>query len=344
MVSRSIVTSPGNPPPVGVDLQSSEMQEWLYSIYERTMGQGGVFPSLRISSPNSGDAVFTNENFYQELLTLNCGIYSNYTSDNGNIIYGFAANVRRSGGEAFVVAGQLNAWSTDNGQAAFGANLVAVGSRYHTGALFAQELSPVPSNDDNRSVKVGSELVWISFADKTGTIGADRYNYSSRGIRFSSITSLIGELEGWGVGMQFLTNSMEVENAPNWSAADTYLPGQLVFYVAGGRYYRAIQSSINQVPAPVSAYWVLQLDNKAIGIDFSTLSVGTMAKIGSAVRVRDTMRIDYNAEGTIGQLFDVATGRMVLVSNLALGAAPADRVLEVDVITGFLYRFNVFLI
>lgn len=351
MPAQTQTTTASAPPNPGVPFDSAEWQEWFYRLYERTGADGGVFPKLSLSSPKNGTFSFTNENFYQMLATVDMGIYSNYTSDNGNIIYGFACNVRRSGGTALTVGGQINAWGdaygTGKEYGVFGANLVAVGPIGHEGALIGVEISPVRYGSATTSAKIGTELVFINRTDNGGPapdgLGSNRYNYYSFAHRVTSQPrSPSGEFCGWNVGLGFLTDSMDECNPPAWSAVVAYQAGQMV--TSGGAPYRAIQASVNQVPAAISAYWVPTGSAKAICIDFSTLSLQTMGRIGSAIRLRDTMSIDYDVTGAIGQFYDVGTGRMVLVRNSGLGAPPADRVLEVDVVTGFLYRFNVFLI
>lgn len=350
MPVQTQTTQAAPPPPPGMDFGSAEWQQWFYKLYERTGADGGLFPKVSLSSDKDGTFSFTNENFYQMLATTNMGIYANYTSDNGNIIYGFACNVRRSGGSALTVGGQINAWGdaygTGKAWGVFGANLVAVGPIGHEGALIGAEISPVRYGSATTSAKIGVELVFINRTDNAGNapdgLGSNRYNYYSTGLRVTSQPrSPLGEYCGWNVGIGFITDSLDEVLPTAWSAVVAYQAGQVV--TSGGVVYRAIQASLNQLPAAVSAYWVPS-SSSALGIDFSTMSVGTMARMGSAIRLRDTMRIDYDVTGAIGQLYDVATGRMVLVSNLGLGAPPASRVLEVDVVTGFLYRFNVFLI
>lgn len=331
------------PPPSNED--AGEMQRWLYSLYDKALRDGGSFPKLTVSSANDGDFKLEAHNLWQDLITANRGIYVDYSTANSNIVYGFACNVRRTNGpdvDGFVVGGQINAWACDNAAAAFGGNILSLGSRRHTGALIGCEFSAVPENDNSLAPKIGGEYVWISRANFNGAIGSNRYNYFSRAMRIGSIASLIGELEGWNVGVQFVSGGLNAENPPTWDATINYAAGQTVIYL--GAYYKAIIGNLNQVPAAVSAYWVPHRSAGAIGVDLSSLDITTMGNVASAFRVRDTMRYDFNAEGTVGQFYDPFTTRMVLVSNLGLGAAPADRVLEVDVITGFLYRFGVFLI
>lgn len=343
------------PPPEPEEVKGPEgvgaMQRWLYSLYETTLKDGGSFPKVSVTSPNDGAGSFTNENLFQDLVTLDRGLYSNYFTDKNVIAYGFACNVRRSGGAALTVGAQINAWGdptgTGKGEGVFGANFVALGPRGHTGALIGIEVSPAEFNDSTVAPKIGVESVFINRQDLGAAVlaglGANLYNYNSKCFSVSSIPrSSAGEFCGWYTGLQFGPGSLDASNALAWNAVTTYQTGQLVTYLGG--YYRAIAPSLNQIPAPVSAFWVFYLNNLAIGVDFSITDIATMARISSAIRLRDTMRIDYDAQGVIGQFYDPFNGRMVLCSNLGLGAPPLDRVLEVDVLTGFLYRFNVFLI
>lgn len=317
--------TPQPPPNPGISRESVEWDDWFYKLYQMLLEDGGVFPVLRVQG-KEGTASFTaDKNMFQRLLSLDSGLYVDYYSDNGNIIYGYAANVRRSGGNNLTVAAQLNAWAPKGGNGAvFGIATTALGADLFTGPLIGMETTPANVYHDNRAAKVGLDAVFKDRGDGATTVnglGSDRYNYySSAHWITSQPRSSTGERCGWTRGISFLGECLDSQVPPAWNAAVIYATGMVV--TSGGLAWQAIQPSVNQAPAVPSAFWVQHTPAGtaalAIGIDFSSLPVGTLARISSAIRLRDTMRIDYDTTGNVGSYFDPATALMRLVN---LGAA-----------------------
>lgn len=313
------------PPPLDVDggINSTEWSQWFYQLYDKLLQNGGVFPAVRVQGKDGIGSFTADKNMFQRLLTLDCGLYSDYYSDNGNIIYGFAANVRRSRGDNLTVGAQINAWAPEGGAGfIFGIAAVALGAKNFTGPLVGMETNAANVYDNNQSAKVGLDSVFKDRGDGETTVlgglGSDRYNYFSSAYWVTSqARSATGERCGWTRGMSFLGQCLDEQVPPAWSAVITYHTGQVV--TSGGLCWQAIQDSLNQAPAVPSAFWVQHTaagtTALAIGIDFSALSTTTIGRISSAIRLRDTMRIDYDVTGAIGTYFDPTVGLFRLANN-----------------------------
>lgn len=338
---RGISPDPLLPPPQGGQLSDPAWTRWFFQLYQMLMADGATFPKVGVQGRERVGHL-ANHNLFQELITLDCGMYSDYTSASGSIIYGFAANVKRSAGTAFVVGQQINAWGDTGTGSVFGQALVAVGQNNFTEALIGSESMTFNMYNDNRNAKWGYNAV---FANKgpTPVLGGNRYNYFACGMVFSSEQrdAVVNEFCGWTRGLLFVDWSLDSQNPPAWNAAVTYGGGQVV--LSGGQCWQSIQANVNQLPAFVSVYWVPNsgagdANARAIGIDFSSMGVTTIARMGSAIRLRDTMKFGWESSGVIYSQFDPALGRLTLVGNAA------NARLAVDVATGFLYRNGVFLI
>lgn len=310
------------PPGPNVPKDSEGWDNWFYRLYQMLLEDGGVFPALRVQGKDGTGSFTADKNMFQELLSLDCGLYSDYSSDNGNIIYGFAANVRRSRGNNLTVGAQLNAWGPKEGfGSVFGIATEAHGNDPFTGALIGIETTPISKYNNNTSAKLGMDAVFkdrLDGATSVSVLGSDRYNYYSSAHWISSqARSLTGERCGWTRGVSFIGQCLDEQNPPAWNAVVNYSAGQVV--TSGGLAWQAIQSSLNQVPAVPSAYWVQHTPagtfSGAIGIDFSSVPVSVIARTASAMRLRDGMAIHYDCTGAIGSLFDNVAGVMRVVEN-----------------------------
>lgn len=320
---------PGLPPSARVPRDAHSWDEFYYKIFSTLYDDNGArFPKVSITGKDGTGTFSADKNMFQDLLSLDCGLYSDYTSDNGNIIYGFAANVRRSAGDAYTVGAQLNAWAPVGGRGPiFGIATTALGADRYTGPIVGMETTPANVYNDNRSAKVGLDAVFKDRGDGVTTVngvGADRYNYYSSALWVTSQPrSSTGEKCGWTRGLSFLTECLDAQTPPAWSAVVTYSAGMVVS--SGGVLWQAIQTSLNQVPAVPSVYWVQHTGAgvvaNAIGIDFSAVPAVTLGRTASAIRLRDTMRIDYEVTGTLGSWFDPAVG-LFRVADLRGAAAP----------------------
>lgn len=333
------------PPPLSDgDVNSPEWRKWFQSLYDATTREGAWLPEVKIGGPAGIKKLWADKYMEQELISIDGGLFSDYSSGNGNIIYGFAANVRRSGGNAPTVGAQFNAYS-GRGVSTYcwGIATEAWIEPGATGGAIGTEPAIISKDPNNTSAKWGVDSV---FADRSGdntppSLGDNRFNYSAFGYVVSGRErSALGEFCGWAKGMWFNEHSLDAQNPRTWNATDVYRPGEVV--TSGGQAWQCITANTNQLPALVSNYWVLHNAGGtaclAIGIDFSSLDLTTIGRMSSAIRLRDGMRIHWEVSGVIGTYFDVTLGRLVLVENAGIPW------LAVDVINGDLYRNGVFLI
>lgn len=332
------------PPPQGTPIDDPSWQEWFLEVFNAVGRDGTRASSLGIRGPTR-QVTFTGEFDFQELATVNAGLYSNYTSSNGNPIYGFASNVRRSAGNAATSGGQFNGWGGKQlSGAVVGSGGAAIGEDGFQGVLIALNAAVVNQTRDNIASKVGG---LFNFSNRFGAtvsgLGANQYNYYSHAMRVvSQPRSSVGEFCGWSVGLQFLSDSLDATTPRAWSAVITYSSGEVVS--SGGLAWKAIQPSLNQVPAAVSAYWVQHTYAGAaclaIGIDFSCLSVQTMTRMSAAMRLRDGMAIQWEVTGAISTLFDVGA---VPNPRWVIRNQGVER-LGFDTTNGDIYKNGVFLI
>lgn len=325
------------PPDPSVDVNDPGWHKWFYNLYERTLKDGGIFTKVKVEGKD-GTATFSAERMWFRALTLDAGLYVNYTSDNGNIIYGFAAAVRRSGGKSLTVGAQLDAIGGRNaGDAVFAAALEAWGEPGFQFPIIGAEIAAINQSNNNVSAKTGLAIIFKDRPDGATTVidglGSNFYNYDSAGIVFDAQgNSATGELCGWSRGMQFIGSSLNTQTPRAWSAAASYQAGMVVS--SGGVLWQAIGNSLNQVPAAGSVYWVqhttiaVGLTEQAIGIDFSSLPLATIANISDAIRLRDGMGFGWDAFGAIRTWFDFTNGRHVLSDN------SGTRRFQVDVASG----------
>jgi hypothetical protein len=322
------------PPDPSTDVNDPAWHKWFYNLYERTLKDGMLGTKVAVQGKD-GTATFSPERMWFRALSLDSGLYVNYTSDNGNIIYGFAAAVRRSGGKSLTVAAQLDAIGGRNaGDAVFAAALEAWGEPGFMFPLVGAEAAIINQSNANVSAKTGLAVIFKDRPDGATTVvdglGSNFYNYDSAGLVFDAQgNSATGELCGWSRGIQFIGSCLNTQTPRAWSAVATYTAGMVVS--SGGVLWQAIVNSINQVPAAGSAYWVqhttgaVGLTEQAVGIDFSSLPLGTLANISNAIRLRDGMSFAWDAFSAITTFFDFTNSRMVLCDN------SGNRQLQVEV-------------
>lgn len=338
---------PSAPPPEGVPFDDPAWAQWFQKVFQSVGRDGGTFSKVVIKG-QTRDGSINPTDLFQDLLTLDVGMYSNYTSSNGNPIYGFAANVRRSAGKAGVTGGQFNGWGNsglDGNVSAVGVGGGAFGEERFLGSLFSLLGTVTNKTHDNVSSKVGVNL---AFQDRlgaaVGSLGSNQYNYYSHAARITAQSrSSVGEYCGWSVGIQFLGECLDQSTPRAWNAAVTYAAGEVV--TSGGLAWKAIQPSLNQAPAVPSAFWVQHtaagVAVLGIGIDFSCLSAQTLARMAAAIRLRDTMAFQWDVTGAIGSFYNPAAApnpRLVICDQ-----AGVERV-GLDVTNGDIYKNGVFLI
>lgn len=320
----------------GISDNEGQVGKYFNDLFNATLKDGGTFPKVNIEGDNF-TSTFSNENMWFEALTLNSGLYVNYTSQNGNIIYGFGCNVRRQAGKAFTVAAQLNAWAGRGaGAAVFGAAIQAVAEPGFVEAIIGSEV--LTGNEESASInrKWGINPVFANRVNIGGPmplgIGSDRYNYNTAAFVLTSQTrSSTGEKCGWTRGLQFIGDCFDQQIPPNWSATQFYTAGMVV--ISGGRVWHAKLDNLNQAPAVPSTYWSYNspagTTAYAIGLDFTLITNGP--RMASAIRLTDYMYIHWEATGTIGSYYDSVQGLHILSAN---NGAPR---LMVDVVNGFLW-------
>lgn len=338
-------------PPVGtVPLTDEAWRRWFTDIVWPVIGAGvgqsgvqGTFPQLQV-----GRASFTNENSFQELLNLNQGLYVTYFTTAQNIVYGFACNVHRAAGAQFTVGAQINAWGEVGSTGdVFGIASTALAQPLSgTRNLICEEPDIANLCSSSLGAKWGINPVFKDRGDGAATpgeggIGSNLYNYFSCGMVFTSqARTASGEFCGWNVGIQYLGGSVDAAKPPAWSATVTYQPGQCV--LSGGFVWKAIVSNLNVAPV-AGATWVqysLTSTLYAVGIDFSCVDTTTMARMWSAIRLRNTMAVHWEETGAIATYMDSANSRHVLSANYNVGLGVYTRNLQVDVTNGNLWVAN----
>lgn len=343
MPTTAVSPDPLSPPQANVPLTDPAWHRWFYSLYEKLLKDGGNFPKLGIQGPE-GIAKVTTENQFQRLINFDHGWYVNYSANNGNILYGYACNVRRSSGDAFTVGAQLNAWAARGCTGGvWGIATEAWGLDGFLGGLCGIEPAIINKYNDNRSAKWGIYSIFRNRSDATApVVGQNRYNYWTIAHYIDATPrSSAGECSGWTKGIFFSDQCLDGQNPIPWNNTSFFVAGQVV--TNGGFTWQAITTSQNQVPAAISAYWVRHdyAGNRAlaIGIDFSSFSTVSMPRTFAAIRLRDTMQIQWESTGAVASWFDQGgSNRMVLVGNAG------TQWLSVDITNGRLYRNGVFLI
>lgn len=313
------------PPQAVTPLDDEAWRRWLTEVVWPLIGAGvtgsgnqGTFPQLQI-----GKARFTSPNAFQELLSVDQGLYVNYSATDNNIIYGYACNVHRSGGAPFVVAAQLNSWIDAKGcSGIFGMVTQVVSAPFlDSMPMVGAEIDVGNQTSTHEAAKWGLDIV---FKDRTGAtpaegLGSNFFNYYAEAVVLSAqARSGAGEFCGWNCGVDFLDGSLDASSVPAWSATTTYSAGMIVS--SGGTTFKAIQTSLNQLPAAVSAYWVqhgvaASTANLAVGIDFSSTSTTGMGRIASAIRLRNTMLVHWEESGAIGTAMDANNAILRLCDN-----------------------------
>lgn len=152
----------------------------------------------------------------QRLLTIDFGYYSNYTSGVGDIIYGFASDVKRSAGSSFTVAAQFSAYANNSSVsgACFGLVTQAWNRPGAATDLAGGELAIINETSSLVSNKVGLNVVFKDRADGQaailGTLGTNGYNWNSKAIWITSQTrSTVTEYCGWRFGIHFDIDALD---------------------------------------------------------------------------------------------------------------------------------------
>lgn len=328
-VFEHAVTKPVNAqiygPPQHAPLTNDAWRQWFTKVVWPLIGKGiensgvqGTFPQLQV-----GNARFTRENEFQELINLDQGLYVNYTSSVQNIIYGFACNVRHSGSSAYTVGAQINAWGEVGSTGdVFGLATTST-AQPQSGVrnLIGYEPDIGSNCDANTGVKWGINPVFKNRGDGATNaadgLTSNYYNYMAEGMVFTSqARSALGEYCGWSTGIDFLDGWCDQASVPAWSSSATYGEGEIVS--SGGVLWKAIVSNTNVTPA-VGPTWVQRTysgtNNLAVGIDFSSMSTTSMGRMASAIRLRSTQLVHWEETGAVGTSFNATTSVLGLCVN-----------------------------
>lgn len=346
-------------PPQGlVPLTDDSWRRWLTEVVWPIIGAGwaGSDPQGTFSQLQVGKAQWTSENAFQELINVDQGIYVTYSSTVQQIIYGFACNVHRSGGNSFTVGAQINAWGERGSTGdVYGIACTALVQPFSDPRnIIAFEPDVANAANNNTGQKWCINTVFKDRGDGAtnttqGTSTGNRFNYAAYAwVLTSQARSADMERCGWGVGMQFLDGWCDLMTPRVWSSTVAYIPGDIVS--SGGVNWKCIIFNTNSTPTSINTNWV-QYGNatdggsaqaSAVGIDFTPLSATTMSRMVSAIRLRNTMVLHWEETASVGTYMDSANGRHVLSANWNTGTTSYVRQLQVDVSTGVLWVNNGF--
>jgi len=154
----------------------------------------------------------------QNLLWVDSGMYSGYSSSASDIIYGFASNVTRTGGNFHTVGAQFSGYAgANNSQATFGVVTQAINLAGFSSDIVGGEFAAC-NFTNNLNAKVGIDVVFKNRFDGqtaiTGVLGSNTYNYNSKAIIISSqIRSTVGEYCGWKYGIKFDEHALDHDTA-----------------------------------------------------------------------------------------------------------------------------------
>jgi hypothetical protein len=150
-------------------------------------------------------------------------VYQNYTSSRAaGQLFGFAANIKRNGGNAKVVPAQLNGYALDAGTATvWGVATQAVTGDETTdpagsSALVGGEFAVVSQYHNNSANLHGAHLVFKNRFDSQpevlhGAIGSNAYNRNAVALKIDAQSRPAGSgaFTGWCKGIYFTSNGLD---------------------------------------------------------------------------------------------------------------------------------------
>lgn len=327
------------PPPQGTPMSDPRWQDWFGKVYDTLLSNGGSFPKITMQGKRKSYTISTEQLDQDDVVTINCGFYSNWVTNSGNISYGFASNVRRSYGDNIVVGGQFSGYSNAgvNRAIIFGGNFAAIGELGSASSLVGLEINAATKDPNSKSSKFGITFVTATYS-AFGGLGNNLYNYRCYAMSIdSNPRSATNEFCGWNIALLFQPNGLDVSSALVWNAVDTYTAGDIVSNA--GVLWLAQGTSTNAIPPFSPGSWVQRsvtpgygTTNYAVGIDFSMLNALALSRIWSAIRLTSLLPIHWDSAGSVGSFYDGPNNRMVVVSNMG-GGIPV-RLMEVETNTG----------
>lgn len=300
-------------------------------------GPQGTFPKLQI-----GTTTISPIGTPQAGLLFDQTVLVEVTDTRNAILYGGVFSiVGAASGASQVVGAQIDGTVSAHSGATevWGAALEAIA--YPNTATNIVGIEPAVVNFNDNAPLLAKWGVNPVFKDRTDTatasfngLGSNYYNYFAEAVVLTAqARSTDGEFCGWNCGLDFLDGCLDTSTVPAWSSTFTYSPGMIVS--SGGVLWKAIQTSLNQAPIAGSAYWVQHTyagtTNLAVGIDFSSMSTTSMARMASAIRLRSSMYMHWDETGAVGTLFNATTSIHHVCDN------QGNLRLGVDVGTGLIY-------
>lgn len=247
----------------------------------------------------------------QDLVRHDKGLFANYSSSKSGIIYGYAANIFRTGGAYLTVGAQISALDTNSAAVgAWGVATEAWNLNSDTSGIIGIEATPVSTRPANSGgSKIGMLLTFKNRGDGQTIAGA--YSVSTPGGNFSS--------PGAGTGSNYY----------NSGAYGIYIDSQ---QPAGGEncgWHKGIMfAEYAMARSKYDPVISTAVDTGAIGIDFSNLHYygGTVPVVAyqmeAAIALRDIQPIWWNRNPltptTVTQVltyFDPTVGRWKLTNG-----------------------------
>lgn len=347
VLARPTLTPLQAPPDPLIPLDSDEWKRWFYKVWE-TIGAGvgnsgpqATFPQVQIGKTT----LSSQQDNTLGILTMNQGLGIIRNETISGLLYGIACLISRSVGvgNGFVVASQFTAIAEKGvaNTSVFGSAIEAWCRPGANVTLIGSEPSVINEESTNLYAKWALNTVFKDRPDgaasTTEGLGSNFFNYFSVGLCVTAADrSSAGEFCGFNAGIDFLSRSLDEALSPAWSAAATYQPGQCV--ASGGNVYKCTTTHINQVPPNVN-FWVQRIAgtniSPAVGIDFSSLDLTSLARLGSGIRFRESIKFHWDAAGSVATYMTAAGTALILCE---LNGTPQ---LQVTLATGVLQVGNV---
>lgn len=272
---------------------------------------------------------------------IDAGLLSEYSSSASGIIYGFASNVTRTGGNYHTVGGQFSGYANaTNTGGTWGIVSQAMTYPNYTGDLIGAEFAIINQTTSDR-VKIGCDIVFKDRYDGvpaiTGALSTNLYNFKSKAINISSQQrSTTGEYCGWKYGIKFDEYSLDRDAAGPAYGIDFsnlhYYGGSdptTAYRMSAAIRLRGLQSILWNSDAnsetdpanPIRTYmdefndgWKITNSNQ---LRFAVNVVSGAIKLQGAATASPA--IDLTSCGNMGGLFGFTSGN-TMFSSAALGA------------------------
>ena len=269
-----------------------------------------------------------------------------YSSAEEYTLRGYAANIRRIGGDSKVVAAQLNGYNGGSG----GGTVWGIACEAWTGnsstpgtgksTLIGIEPAVLSQTHDNPKIKIGVDSVFKNRPDGApdvlyGSAGENRFNQASTALRisngFNSSRPPSGAFNGWAYGIRFTSNSL-----------DESVDGKAI-----GFDISAVNPTILRAALKLSTGQWIVLGNTSSGRDDGirhALSPGRRIEFARDTNTAPVVRswVDLSLEGPSGTIL-AYHGQSNAAYAGTVGAMPAQPATYLAVrIEGVVYRIPAF--